>query len=192
MPIEIGGLGFDPRHIGYILGVYRAVTAVFMATYFPKIVRYLGERRTYVLAMSTFNLLWVLFPLMSLHARHYGISTGVWTGIVLWIVPVASTEMAYGSFRFFVTLPSRTDDIISTFSMYLCIPHCGDPQPTFSGSNLWPFTDRGLNSAHYSPLVVDVSLFLLCGAQSSGRLCCVRRLVVLVVLRSAGCDEFTS
>jgi len=101
MPIEIGGLGFDPRRIGYILGVYRAITAVFMATYFSKIVRYLGERRTYILSMATFLLLWVLFPVMNLCARHYGISTSVWTVIVLWVVPTASTDMAYGSFRFF-------------------------------------------------------------------------------------------
>ena len=102
MPIKIGGLGFDPRRIGYILGTYQAVTAVFMATYFPKIVRYLGERRTYVHAISTFPLLWVILPVMNLYARHSGISTGVWSGIVLWIVPKTSTDMAFGSFLFLI------------------------------------------------------------------------------------------
>ena len=101
MPIEIGGLGFEPRRIGYILGVYRAVTAVFMATYFSKIVYYLGERRTYILSMSALQLLWVLFPVMNLYARHSGISFSVWTGIVLWIIPTTATEMALGSFLFF-------------------------------------------------------------------------------------------
>ena len=100
MPIEIGGLGFDPRRIGYVLGAYRAVAAIFMATYFSNIVRYLGERRTYILSMATFHLLWVLFPVLNLCARHYGISTSVWTGIVLWAIPTASTDMAYGPFRF--------------------------------------------------------------------------------------------
>jgi len=101
MPIKIGGLGFDPRRIGYILGVYRAVTAMFMATYFSKIVRYLGERRTCVLAISTFLLLWVIFPVINLFARHSGISIGVWTGNFLWIVPKTSADMAFGSFLFF-------------------------------------------------------------------------------------------
>ena len=104
MPIEIGGLGFDPRRIGYIVGVSRAVDAVFMATYFPKVVRYLGERRTYILSMATFQLLWVLFPVMNLCARHYGISTSVWTGIFLWIVLATSTDMAFGFFFFFLRI----------------------------------------------------------------------------------------
>ena len=100
MPIKIGGLGFDPRHIGYVLGVYRAVTAIFMATYFSKIVHHLGERGTYILSMASFHLLWVLFPVMNLCARQYGISTSVWTGIVLWAVPTTSTDMAFSSFPF--------------------------------------------------------------------------------------------
>ena len=101
MPIEIGGLGFDPRRIGYIMGAYQVVAAVFMATYFSKIVRYLGERRTYVLAMATSQLCWAFFPLINVCASHYGISTGVWTGIVLWMVPTTFLYMAFGSFRFF-------------------------------------------------------------------------------------------
>jgi len=59
------------------MGVSRAVAGLFMATRCPKIVRYLGERRTYVLAMSPFQLLWVLFPVMNHFARCYGISTSV-------------------------------------------------------------------------------------------------------------------
>ena len=101
MPIDIGGLGFDPRQIGYILGAYRAFAAVFMATYFSEIVYYLGERQTYVLAVSTFQLLWVLFPVMNLYARHSEISFNVWAGIVLWVIPTMAMEMAEGSLLFF-------------------------------------------------------------------------------------------
>jgi len=113
MPIEIGGLGFDPGRIGYILGVYRAVTAGLMATYFSTIVRYLGERRTYVLAISTFTLLWVLFPVMNLCARHSGISTGVWIGIFIWIVLKTSADMAFGSFLFLSYSSPRALTILS-------------------------------------------------------------------------------
>jgi len=77
MSIEIGGLSFEPRRTGYILGIYRAVTALFMATYFSKMVYYLGERQARVLAISTFQPLWVLFPVMKIYARHSGISFSV-------------------------------------------------------------------------------------------------------------------
>ena len=193
MPIEIGGLGFDPRRIGYVLGIHKAVVAIFMATYFPKIVRYIGERWTYVLAMSTFLLLWVLFPVMNLCARQYGISTGVWTGISLWIVLTTSTDMAYSSFRlFFSPRSSETDDVISTSRLHLCVRHRSGAQQAFSGSNSRPRTDNCCNSEHYSPLVVDVSLFLFRGTQSSWRLCGVRRLLVLVVFFGVGCNEIAS
>ena len=191
MPIELGGLGFDPRRIGYIMGAYQVVPAVFMATYFSNIVRYLGERQTYVLAIATSQLVWILFPVMNLCARHYGISTSVWGGIVLSVVPTISSYMAFGSWRSLFS-SWGTDGLISTSRLHICVPHRSGSQPAFSGSNLWPCTDGGLDSAHYSPLVVDVSLFLLCGTQSSRRLCCVRRFLVPVLLRSAGCTEFAS
>jgi len=126
-PIEVGGLGFDSRRIGYILGVYRAVAAIFMATCFPNIVRYLGERRTFVLAISIFQLRWVLLPAMNLCARHYGISTSVWTGIFFWIIATRSSEMALGCFSLFVFMCCETDDI-STPRLHLYIPHRGGTQ----------------------------------------------------------------
>jgi len=72
-----------------------------MATYFSTIVRYLGERRTYILAISTFHLRWVLFLVMNFCARHYGISASVWTGISLWTLAATSSEVAFGFFFFF-------------------------------------------------------------------------------------------
>ena len=97
MPIELGGLGFDPRRIGYIMGAYQVVPAVFMATYFSNIVRYLGDRQAYILALAFSQLFWVLFPVMNLCARHYGISTGVWAGIVLSVIPTTFSCVAYSS-----------------------------------------------------------------------------------------------
>jgi len=192
MPIEIGGLGFDPRRIGYIMGAYRAITAVFMATSFSNIVRYLGERRTHVLAMATSQVCWVLFPVVNLCARHYGISLSVWTGIVLWIVPTTSSDMAFCSFRFVLPSSSRSwriNDVISTSRLYLCIPHCSGTKQVFPWSNSWPFADGCFDSIHDGPLVVDISVFPLCGTESSWRLCRIRRFLVPIVLRSVGCDE---
>ena len=91
-------------------------------------------------------------------------------GITLCIVPTASTETANSSFHFFVSLSSGAGGLVSAFSMHLCIPHRGNRQQAFSRGNLWPLTDGGLDSAHYTSLVVDVSLVLLCGMQFSGRL----------------------
>jgi len=95
MPIDIGGLGFDPKRIGYILGSYRAIAALFMATCFPMTVHHIGERRVFVLAMSSFLVLWALFPLINICARWYGIGITVWTGIVFMLIPIICMDMAY-------------------------------------------------------------------------------------------------
>ena len=104
MPIDIGGLGFDPKRIGYILGAYRAITALFMATCFPRTVHYIGERRVFVLAMSSFLVLWALFPLINICARWYGIGIIVWTGIAFMLIPIICMDMAYSP----SSLPSHT------------------------------------------------------------------------------------
>ena len=161
-----------------------------MATYFSGVIRYLGERRTYVLAISAYLLLWVIFPVTNLCARHFEISTSVWTGIVLWVVLKMFADMAFGSFFFFLSFMSLGTD--STFRLYQCIHHCCGTEQAFSGSNPWSFADGYCDSAHCSPLIFDVSLFLLCGTQSSWRLCSVRRFIVHIVLRSVACNVFAS
>jgi hypothetical protein len=98
MPIKIGGLDFDPDRIGYIMGAYRAITAVFMAIGFPKLVRAVGEQRVFILAMLSFLLLWVLFPIVNLCAHWYGIGIVVWLGIAFMLLPVIGMDMAYGRF----------------------------------------------------------------------------------------------
>ncbi|KAG5636012.1 hypothetical protein H0H81_009392 [Sphagnurus paluster] len=69
MPIEIGGLGFKPATIGYIMGSYGAFCGLFQACYFAKIIRCLGERKTFVLGISTFCPIFLLFPLMNISAK---------------------------------------------------------------------------------------------------------------------------
>jgi len=54
MPLEIGGLNLSPPIIGCIIGSYGAAGAIFQAIYFASIVRRWGERRVFIVAMSTF------------------------------------------------------------------------------------------------------------------------------------------
>ena len=104
------------------------------------------------------------------------------------------SDMAFGSFRFVFPTPSGAGGltVISTSRLYLCIRHCGRTQQAFSRGNSSAFTDGCFDSAHYRPLAVDVSLFLLYRTQSSWRLWGVRRFLVLIVLRIMACNALAS
>ncbi|TFK62044.1 MFS general substrate transporter [Pluteus cervinus] len=104
MPLSIGGLGFDPPTIGYIMGAYGAGTGIYQALYFSKIIKKLGPRLVFVSGMATFMPVFVLIPVMSVLAR--------WNGGVYWVVWVligvvmsmmAWMDMAYGCIFMYVT-----------------------------------------------------------------------------------------
>lgn len=96
MPVAIGGLGFDPPTIGYIMGAYGAFTGLFQAFYFAKIIYYLGERRIFVWGMLTFLPIFTIFPMMSQYAQHFGVTTVVYAMIGVMLALMAFMDMAFG------------------------------------------------------------------------------------------------
>lgn len=98
MPIEIGGLGFDPAQIGYILGAYSALTTFILAFVFGPFIRLVGERRFFILCISSHLLLWAAFPIVHQCALHFGIGSNVWMGIAIMSIPYACGEMGFSAF----------------------------------------------------------------------------------------------
>ncbi|KAH9481792.1 Major facilitator-type transporter psiT2 [Psilocybe cubensis] len=107
MPLEIGGLNYDPPAIGYIIGSYGAGSAIFQAFFFARIVRYFGEKRIFVSAMSTFIPVFLLFPMINICALHFGQqSTAVWCLIAILLAMLAFMDMAYGTIFMYITTSS--------------------------------------------------------------------------------------
>ena len=96
MPLEIGGLGFDPATIGYVMGSYGAFMGGFQAIFFAKIIRYFGVKRVFVSGMISYLPIFVLFPIMSYFAQRSGVTTIVWTCILAMIPLLMVMDMAYG------------------------------------------------------------------------------------------------
>ena len=97
MPLHIGGLDFDPSSIGYILGAYGTVGGIFHAFYFARIVKYFGERKIFIYALSLFMPVFLSFPLISATALRFGNQSGqVWFLIAIRLVMMAFSDMAYG------------------------------------------------------------------------------------------------
>lgn len=97
MPLEIGGLDLDPPIIGYIIGSYGAASAIFQALYFPRMVRYFGERKVFLAAISTFFPVFLLLPLINTVALTFGKqSPAVWILVVFVLACLSFMDTGYG------------------------------------------------------------------------------------------------
>ena len=97
MPLEIGGLNSSPPVIGYIIGSYGLIDAVFQAFCFGPIVRRWGERNVFIAAISTFIPIFLIFPVINLLARGWGQSSlGVWFLLGSLLILLTLMDMAYG------------------------------------------------------------------------------------------------
>ncbi|KAF8875931.1 major facilitator superfamily transporter [Infundibulicybe gibba] len=83
MPIRIGGLGFGPSTIGYIMGLYGVGVGVFEATFFAPTTRRFGERRIFLGGIMSFMPMFLLLPVMNYIARRSGVNLVVWLGIAI-------------------------------------------------------------------------------------------------------------
>lgn len=82
MPIELGGLNFNPATIGYILSGYRAFTAFFLIICCPRIVHHLGGRQAFRLAIYSTMVAWVVIgnandQSLGSPFRHHDVSMGL-------------------------------------------------------------------------------------------------------------------
>jgi hypothetical protein len=98
MPLEIGGLGFDPPKIGYLVGSCGAAGAIFQAFYFARIVRYLGARKAFLMSMSTLTLIFLSFPAINKAAVTFGNQSPIVWGLILILLScLAFLDMAFGA-----------------------------------------------------------------------------------------------
>ena len=99
MPLEIGGLDLDPPKIGYIIGFNGIAGAIFQALYFAPIVRYFGERKVFIMAISTLLPIFLSLPVINMAAVILGKqSPVVWLIISVPLVCLAFLDLAYGKF----------------------------------------------------------------------------------------------
>jgi MFS family permease len=107
MPIAMGGLGLNPLTIGYTMGLYGAGTGAFQVFFFSKLVRRFGTRRVFIMSMATFVPAFLIFPLISLVAKKWGVSIGVWLLVGWFLFMRCFMDTAYGTLNIFSPLVSN-------------------------------------------------------------------------------------
>ncbi|KDR78788.1 hypothetical protein GALMADRAFT_244335 [Galerina marginata CBS 339.88] len=103
MPIDKGGLHLNPVTIGYIMGLYGAGTGTFQVLFFAKLVRRFGTRRIFIMSMATFIPVFLIFPLVSVLAKAWGVSWGVWILVAVMLFLLFFMDTAYGCIFMYVT-----------------------------------------------------------------------------------------
>jgi len=115
MPLDIGGLNFDPSFIGYVMGSLGLVDAIFQIFFFSSIVRRWGERNVFIAAMSAFVPIFLIFPLINWAARGWGsLSLGVWVLIGILIVLVVIMDLGFGAIFIFLTAAAPNQRSLGT------------------------------------------------------------------------------
>ncbi|KAJ7881027.1 major facilitator superfamily transporter [Mycena olivaceomarginata] len=101
MPIEIGGLGLPPKSIGLILGAYGLTTGLFQVVFFARMIH--RFRRVFINGMITCLPVFALFPIISIVARHCGLSLVVYclVGCILGLGALMDTS--FGAIFMFIT-----------------------------------------------------------------------------------------
>ena len=166
MPLDIGGLNLSPSVIGYIIGSYGLVNAVFQGFCFSPIVRRWGERVVVIAATSAFIPIFLMFPVINLLARGWGQSSlGVWFLIGILVVLLTFMEMAFGTltclnFHFYL------------MSLYFArgrfyLHYLFRSQSAFPWSDKWTFSNNRVHCSGYRSCIVHVTFFVLRGEEYS-------------------------
>ncbi|KAF8878517.1 major facilitator superfamily domain-containing protein [Infundibulicybe gibba] len=107
--IEIGGLGFEPPTIGYIIGTYGLANGIFQMLFFARIVRRFGTRSIFIGSMMGFIPIYLLFPVTSAVAQRFGVGIIVWLIIALMISLMSFMDLANGCIYLYVMASSPNE-----------------------------------------------------------------------------------
>ena len=99
MPIELGGLGFTPMAIGYVLGTLGVWTGLFSMLFLARLIHRFGERQLFIVGMLTFTVNFMMLPLINIVARWTGVTWVVWCLLAFSLCLVPITGMCYSKFE---------------------------------------------------------------------------------------------
>lgn len=102
-PIELGGLGFEPITIGLWMGAYGIANGILQAIIFPPLVNKFGPKTVFQFSEGCFILIFALFPITNIVARHNGINWLVWCLLTCSLLLGVIMDMLYGCILMFIT-----------------------------------------------------------------------------------------
>ena len=99
MPVELGGLGFTPMAIGYVLGILGVWRGLFAILFLARLIRRFGERQAFIVGMLAFNVNFIMLPLINIAARRTGVTWIVWCLLTFCLSLTPMIDMCWGKFE---------------------------------------------------------------------------------------------
>jgi len=115
IPVELGGLGLDPVHVGYILGSYRACAALFFVGLCSRLIQHFGPRRAWSISILCHVLIWMILPIANMFARA-NVAFGVWACVALLGLTTMCLEMGGVCVYIFITAVTPSQDLLGTIN----------------------------------------------------------------------------
>lgn len=109
-----GGMGLTPAQIGTLMGPCGFINGVFQALLFVKIVKRLGPKKTFMLGMSMFALIFALFPVISQLTLTTGKTPLVWSIVVLQLGLTIVADVTYGCIFMYITSAAPSKSLLGT------------------------------------------------------------------------------
>lgn len=96
-PIELGGLGLAPHHIGKILAVYGIINGILQIFFFARTQARFGVKNVYVVGIASSLLVFISFPIINSLARRGGGNHWlVWGAVAFQIISSIFINFSYG------------------------------------------------------------------------------------------------
>lgn len=96
-PVELGGLGLPPHHIGKILSVYGIINGFLQIFYFAKTHARFGTKNVYLAGITSSLLVFVSFPIINHLASTAGENDMlVWLAVAFQVIASIFINFSYG------------------------------------------------------------------------------------------------
>jgi len=161
-PIHLGGLGMSPATIGLCLGTFGLLDGAVQGLFFPKVLRYVGLKRLFVMALFCFIPVFTMFPIINHFAREWGRSPAIWVLIVFQLMINCITEMAFGTYAL-LNVYRRNDvayvvPVASTCRLRLLIHNLLRAESASTRERKWYWTNHCLTRSSTRPSDFNIPL----------------------------------
>ena len=158
MPIELGGLGFTPMAIGYILGTVGIWMGLFSVLFLARLLRRFGERRLFIVAILAFSVDFFMLPLINIVARQTGVTWIVWCLLAFSLSLLPIMVMGYSKSE------SRGEELYSlTCRLYIHFHYGIIPKQIFARCYEWHVADDGIDRAGHWSRISNITFLFFCG-----------------------------
>lgn len=111
-PVELGGLGLPPHHIGKILAVYGILNGFLQIFFFAQTQARFGAKNVYMVGVASSLLVFISFPMINAFARMgEGSEWLVWLAVGFQVVTSIFINFSYGKFTITSTAPVSPTDL---------------------------------------------------------------------------------